>query len=57
MASQTLLQIQANKDMVLQKLRDAQLDLADAYKDAKLAEIADTIVSIGKIILDIEQNM
>ena len=57
MASQTLSQIQANKEEVLQKLRDAQANLAEAYKETKLTEIADVIVDIGKVIYDIEQDL
>ncbi len=57
MASPTLSQTQMSKEKTLQKLREAQAVLADAYEESLLAEIADEIVNIGRIIYDIEQNM
>jgi len=57
MASQTLSQMGIDKELVIKKLKDAQRDLAEAYEEGKLSEIAGASILIAEIIHDIEQNM
>ena len=46
-----------NKQLVIDKLKAAQEDLAEAYEESKLSEIAGAVIHIAELIYNIEQNM